>query len=368
MNVVFVTQIIDDADPVLGFVPRQLQVLAEHVDRLVVIANEVHAVPHYLDAEVISLGKEDGHGQAARTLRYEAAVTRLGMRLRPATLVAHMCPIYLTVGTPAAKATGMRTLLWFVHPNYTVSLRVAERLADGVLTALPSSYPRPGPKVRVIGHAINTELFAFSPLTRGSGPLKLLALGRTSPMKGYPLMLEAVSRARAAGTDVELTIVGPSQSASQKHHRQELERLVAELKIGDAVRLEDGAAPSELPKLVSEADVVVNAHKHGSADKVVFEAMAAGRPVLVSSAAFDPLIADLPLRLGFSEGDAADLAKRMSELAAAGSDQLSETGTLLSQRVEREHSLGHWSKQVVNVCDQVHGQTAGIAARLRAPR
>lgn len=116
-------------------------------------------------------------------------------------------------------------MLWYVHPNNTVSLRVAETLADAVLTALSNSFPGSGPRVRVIAHAIDTHRFAGPPLRRHGGTLKLLALGRTSPMKGYPLMVEAVARARSSGTDVKLTVVGPSQTPSQEQHRQELRRL-----------------------------------------------------------------------------------------------------------------------------------------------
>ena len=62
----FVTQVLDPNDPVLGFVPSYLRPLSRRVDHLVVIANEVRSVPNDLDAEVVSLGKEKGHGRQRR--------------------------------------------------------------------------------------------------------------------------------------------------------------------------------------------------------------------------------------------------------------------------------------------------------------
>lgn len=349
MNVVFVTQLIDPADPVLGFVVRQLELLAKHVDRLVVVANEVRTVPASLDAEIMSLGKETGRGQAERGLRYEAAVTGLVRRLKPATLVAHMCPVYLSLATPAARAFDARTLLWYVHPDDTARLRLAERLADVVITALPSSYPRQGPKVRPIGHAIDTESFAVAPPGRKDKTLRLVALGRTDPVKGYPVMVRAMAEARAAGTDVALRIVGPSQTALERGHRRELVAMVEVLEIGHAVRLDDGVAPALVPAAIGQADAVVNATEHGSADKVVFEAMAARRPVLVASTAFDPMVHDAPAQLRFPEGDATELAARITALAGTSAERFAAIGALLSERVTRDHSLGHWAERVAEL-------------------
>jgi glycosyltransferase involved in cell wall biosynthesis len=362
MNVVFVTQLIDPADPVLGFVVRQLELLAKHVDRLVVVANEVRAVPDSLDAEVVSLGKESGRGQAERGLRYEAAVAGLARRLKPAALVAHMCPVYLSLATPAVRAFNARSLLWYVHPNDTGGLRLAERLADLVITALPSSYPRPGPKVLAIGHAIDTESFALAPPARNNTVLSLVALGRTSPVKGYPVMVRAVAAARAAGIDVDLKIVGPSQTALERGHRQELVALIEALRIGHAVHLEDGVAPARVPAVIGQADAVVNATRNGSADKVVFEAMAARRPVLMTSPAFDPLVQDAPAQLRFPEGDATELAARIVALAGTSAEGFAEIGALLSKQVARGHSLDHWAQRVAELCTDLHHSKTRSAA------
>lgn len=356
-RLIFVTQLIDADDPVLGFVVRQIQVLAGHVESLDVVANEVRMEPAELGVGIVSLEKEKGRGQAGRGLRYAATVSTLVRRLRPATLLAHMCPVYLNLAAPISKAFDARSLLWFVHPSDTASLRMAERLADGVVTALPASYPRPAAKVRHIGHAIDTEAFVVTPVHHREGSLRLLAVGRTSPVKGYPTVIRALAMARASGVSAELTIVGPSTNDLERRHRQDLQRLIGELSLDDVVRLRQGVAPSAVPPLVEEADAVVNATLGGSADKVVFEAMACGRPVLFSSPAFAPLGAGSPLALGFPESDHAALAGRLVELAHASPASLTQLGGWLRERVEREHSLEHWAAGV-----------AAYAEELRLPR
>jgi glycosyltransferase involved in cell wall biosynthesis len=100
---------------------------------------------------------------------------------------------------------------------------------------------------------------------------------------------------------------------------------------------------------------VVNATARGSADKVVFEAMASGRPVLYSSPAFEPVTAGSPLPLQFPEGDAAALAERISTLAAASAESLADLGAWLRERIERDHSLEHWAHSVVAYAEELLG-------------
>ena len=74
-------------------------------------------------------------------------------------------------------------------------------------------------KVRLAPHGVDTA--RFRPSTAGMGraealggpaaprpPLRLLAVGRLVEKKGYPVLLEAVAAARAAGHAVELEVIG----------------------------------------------------------------------------------------------------------------------------------------------------------------
>jgi glycosyltransferase involved in cell wall biosynthesis len=227
-------------------------------------------------------------------------------------------------------------------------LRVAERLADVVVTALPGSYPRRAAKVVPIGHAIDTDgMQQIAIHRRPDEPLRLLALGRTSPVKGYRVMIRAAACARDAGADVQLRIVGPSVTSTEAQHRRELEQLVES---SDTPVLIDGAvARGEVAQVLTDAHALVNTTERGSADKVVFEAMAAGRPVLVTSEAFSPLVADLPLALLSPPNDADALAAGITALATAPAAVLDAVGTELRRRVERDHSLRHWAQALRNL-------------------
>jgi glycosyltransferase involved in cell wall biosynthesis len=358
-RLIFVTQMIDADDPVMGFVVPQVRRLAAHVDVLV-IANEVRSVPDDLGATVISLGKERGRNQGSRGSRFVSAIGRELHRDRPLAILAHMCPIYLCLAAPLAKTYRVPLILWFAHPADTLRLRVAERCADAVLTTFPASYPRPGPKVEPIGQAIDTDAFAWSPLRpRQPGSLHLLALGRTSPVKGYDVMIRALAGAKQAGVHAELRIVGPSGTAAERRHRVELRALADECAPG-SVRFDDGVGRAEVAALLREADVVLNATAPGSADKVVLEAMAVGRPVLASSPSFEPLLANAPLPMSFPDRDAEALADRIATMASTPTDEIERVGQMLRKRIEDEHSIEHSATNVLRVATELSARRKAL--------
>jgi glycosyltransferase involved in cell wall biosynthesis len=317
-----------------------------------VIANEVRRTDLGPGVDVISLGKEHGAGKAARGMKLERAVIA-ATRRRPAMLLAHMCPDYLTLAAPVAKLRGVPTILWFAHPSVTHRLALAERLADGIVTSLSGAYPRESSKVRVIGQAVDTGALAFDPRPPSMDAPRLLALGRTSPAKGFDRIVRSLARVRSEGLKATLRIEGPSTTAEEEVHAAELASIVDELDLRDAVTIGSGVAPAEVPNVIAEADIVINAMIGGSGDKVVFEAMALGRPVLVSNPAFSSLIGDLPLELSFAREDEASLASAIHRLASADATDTDATLRTLRQRVVRAHSIDHWAGAVLAFAEEL---------------
>jgi glycosyltransferase involved in cell wall biosynthesis len=267
-----------------------------------------------------------------------------------------MCPEYLDLAAPIAKVRGFPTLLWFAHPARSAALRVADVAADAVVTSLPGAYPLPSPKVHVIGQA--TDIRALSPCSprERSGALRALALGRTSPSKGFDVVIRAIAEARRRGTDVRLEIVGPSATPEETAHRSMLEGLVVDLGLEGAVSLRPAIPRSYIREVICGSDVLVNAMVAGSGDKVVFEAAALGRPVIVSNPSFAQLLEGLPLAAAFPERDHLALAERLAEVASAGPAVVASTTSQLRARVERDHSLDHWADEVVSLVERLRAR------------
>ncbi|MFL5766698.1 MAG: glycosyltransferase family 4 protein [Actinomycetota bacterium] len=344
-SLVFVTQLIDPEDPALGFVCGWISALAEKLDRVDVVANEVRCVPNFPgDVVIHSLGKERGIGRIGRGLRFQRTLASLFAERKPVAVLAHMCPDYLTLGAPLAKAYGVRSMLWFAHPANSWRLATAERLADRVLTSLPGSYPRASQKVRVIGQAIDTRRLDFRPAELNSGAPRIVAMGRTSRSKGFDTIIRGVALLRRRGIAATLKIIGPSTTEAERRHRDVLAKLTADLGLVGTVTVTDGVPPHRVPTEIRGADVLANAMVAGSGDKVVFEALALGLPVVVSNPAFGDLVDGVGPRFRFRPDDPEDLADCLSSLTQT---EMGDALRVLRSRVERQHSLDHWADAVL---------------------
>ena len=144
----------------------------------------------------------------------------------PSAVLAHMVPVFLTLAAPLCKLHRIPLGLWYTHWRAGRSLRLATRLADVVLSVDEQSFPLPTPKLRGIGHAIDVGRFTPPDRApkRAPRPLRLLALGRMTPWKGYTTMLEGLEFATRQGLDAELEIRGPALTPAEVAHLAELVR------------------------------------------------------------------------------------------------------------------------------------------------
>jgi glycosyltransferase involved in cell wall biosynthesis len=334
VRLVFVTQQVDPASPVLGATVAKIRALAARVDYVAVLADAAveGALPANCRVHLFSSRTRPGRG-----LRFASALAQeLAQRPRPDALVAHMCPIYAVLAAPLARPLRVRVLLWFTHWKPSRLLGLAERVSNAILTVEPRTFPLASRKVRAIGHGIDLSNFACRdrPARR---ELSLLSLARTSPAKG----LETVIRAVALVPDVRLAQHGPSLTDEERRHRTELETLVETLGVGDRVVVGEAVGRQLVPSLLADADALVNNMLPGATDKAVYEAAATCLPVLASNPALD---AFLPSELRFRRDDPESLAARIRRLHAA--DRVA-IGRTLRERVERDHSVEGWAERVV---------------------
>ncbi|HZT15360.1 MAG TPA: glycosyltransferase [Gaiellaceae bacterium] len=334
-RVVFVTQQLDPAHPNLGAAVSLVRALAARVDEVVVLA--LRAAPGAAPerCRVRTFGAAT---QAARGLRFAAALAR-ELRPRPLAVIAHMSPVYAVLAAPLCRPLGVPVVLWFTHWRTSRTLRLAERVSTAVATVDPTSFPFDTPKLAAVGHGVDVDAFPCRPDPDGRPPLRVLALGRTSPAKGLEGIVTGVRLAQALGTDVELEIRGPSETAGERAHRARLLELQ-----GDGVRVAEPVPHDGLPAVFARTDLLVNAAAAGSLDKSVFEACASCVPVLASNPGFASL---LPPELRFERGDAEQLAARVAAFAARPAADRAALGHELRRLVARGHSTESWADAVL---------------------
>jgi len=133
--------------------------------------------------------------------------------------------------------------------------------------------------------------------------------GKVIPAKGIDLLIEATARLRGEGMRIAVIVVGDADDA----YARLLSTLATELGQPD-FHLMPGVDHDYMPELYAAADIGVWPRQESMA---VFEAMAAGIPVVVSSSSgLAPVVA--PDRgLTFSAGDVGSLATCLSRLTNA---------------------------------------------------
>jgi glycosyltransferase involved in cell wall biosynthesis len=345
VRLVFVTQRVDPSDPVLGATVAKIAALAARVDEVVVFADS--AAPGVLPANC-SVRPFASGSRAGRGFRFEAALTsELARRPRPAAILAHMCPIYAVLAAPLARPLGTRVLLWYAHWNRTRMLEAAVRASNLVLSVDTRSVPVESDKVIGIGHGIDVSDFTCSEAPPAP-PVLLTALGRYSAAKGLDTVIRAVARVRADGLDVRLRAHGTA-SGAEVATLAELQALVSELGVAGSVELSGPLPRTEIPALLAASHALVNNMRPGAPDKVVYEAAAACRPVIVSNPIFDELLDDLEPPLRFALDDVDILAATIAAVGSLDPSARAAIGATLRERVLARHSVDSWADAVVRL-------------------
>ena len=171
-------------------------------------------------------------------------------------------------------------------PRYPVPRRLIQRAcqrAAGIITvsaALKEGLAEldvdPG-KVTVLRNGVDLKL--FRPLDRQAtrkrlglnGPT-LISVGHLIERKGHDLIVEAMPS--LPGFTLMIAGEGPEKA--------KLERRIAELNLGDRVRMLGARPHSELPELYGAADALILASSREGWANVLLEAMACGTPAVAS--------------------------------------------------------------------------------------
>lgn len=171
------------------------------------------------------------------------------------------------------------------------------------------------------------------------GRFRLLSVGRLVPIKGYPLLVDAVGMVRDRGHDVSCEIVG------QGPMRDELEQQIAALGLGDAVTLRGRLDPAQVAERLDAAHAFVlpcRIDEHGNRDSMpvaIKEAMASGLPVISTDVAGVPEMVDDSVGRLVVPDDANALADAIEQLIAAPAAERSALGRAARRRVEERFDI-----------------------------
>ncbi|HEX4406466.1 MAG TPA: glycosyltransferase, partial [Polyangia bacterium] len=142
-------------------------------------------------------------------------------------------------------------------------------------------------KVEVLYNPLDVAAFAGGardPAVRaalggGAGPL-IGTVGRLHPRKDIETFVRAAAEVAARAPTARFVVVGSAEAPVELEYERHLATLVREL--GLAERVTFAGARRDMPAVMKALDVFVLASRHEGFGRVVAEAMAAARPVVVA--------------------------------------------------------------------------------------
>lgn len=339
MRLLFITQVLDRDDPILGFTTRWVEGLAGLTDQVRVIALEVgntQGLGDNVDWRVV--GRQGRVGRYLRFHRFlrEAFGDGFGH------VLTHMVPRYSLLAAGPARRAGARHFMWYTHAGVDQALRKAVKRVECVFTASEESLGLSLPNKVITGHGI--DLAAFPAQPRPAGPRQvLLSAGRLTPAKDPATILRALDLLVKQGRDVQLDWAGGALAPGDSSFGDEIQVLVKSLGLQDRVRFLGPVAPRKMPALYGGAHLFLSASRTGSVDKVVLESMASERPVLTSNSSFPRLLGGLGESRAnahlFQEGNEGELASKAAALLDLGDDESVQLGRDLRSIIERDHEV-----------------------------
>ena len=200
---------------------------------------------------------------------------------------------------------------------------VSVAISEHVKEVASAKAPWASDKMFVIPNGVDTARFRSAALPSGE-TIRLVAVGRLEPRKGFDLAIEAIAKVPS----LSLSIVGDGDS------RAALEALVTRLGVGDRV--------SFVGYQEDVRDAIENAHLAFSTSRkeglgiALLEAMAMGRPVVALPTGGIPEFVDA--RTGWLAKDAADLERTLRE-ATANLEAIRERGANAAALVRDRYSI-----------------------------
>lgn len=253
----------------------------------------------------------------------------LAARLRRAGIThvhAHFANVAANVARLAARLTGGTwSLTIHGHADFgdPTTSRLADKIASAAFTVCVSDFGRAQamlqtdpvhwPRLHRVYCGIDTIRFQPPPQgdTQESPPLRLLTVARLSPEKGLTVLLDALAAARAAGTDVILTLVGDGPL------RGSLGEQARRLGLTEPVTFAGPVGQDRISDFYHRADVFVLPSFSEGLPVVLMEAMASGLPVIASRITGIPeLVRDGLDGLLVPPGNTDELAAAIRNLAA----------------------------------------------------
>jgi glycosyltransferase involved in cell wall biosynthesis len=233
----------------------------------------------------------------------------------------------------------------------------------------------PSNKMALVPLGIDTQTYKFVPsdikreLGLPQGCACVLTVGRLEPKKGYHILFEAIPTVLAEIPQTQFIFVGrdsPTAPGGGSFKRYLIDK-AREGGFADRLFFIDFMAPPELVKLYSACDLFVLPSLEESFGLVTIEAMACGRPVVVSATGIAPELGlDGTNGVVVPVGDGKALADAIVKMLLMSPQQKFEVSRRNRSIVEERFSLERFGENMLAVYRGVLSDRRGMMVAKRA--
>ena len=340
-RIVFVTQQVDRAHPVLAATVPKIAALAERVDEVVVLADG--AVPGMLPDELprpaLRRAPSARPRRAVRGRRSRpSSAPAAGGRSRTCARSTRCSPRRSSARSGSGCCSGTRT----GTPRRRCAL--AERVSTVVVCVDRRSFPLESAKVVRPGTGSTSRVR----LRDGAARRPTFARSRsaaTRRRRGWRRSSGAVGLALARARPTRSTSTGRRCNAEERAHRDDARAARAELDLGKRVQLGDADPALRGPGALRARRRARQQHARRRAGQGRLRGVRRCLPVLASNPAFDDLLTLDELR--FAARGPGALADRLVALGALPPRPAHELGRTLRERVGSRHSSSTWADGIL---------------------
>jgi glycosyltransferase involved in cell wall biosynthesis len=229
------------------------------------------------------------------------AIKSLGPLILPAAILAHHCArlgigwlhshscsnsavlcmmVKRICGIPFSMTLNANLEWWggamrekFADADFT------DAIAQWLLDQIHREYPNLRPEQTILGRiGVDTRRWIPADNHREGATFRLITIGRLHASKGHDVLLRGIKILRERGADVTLRLCGAGGE------RESLEKLAAELGIGDRTKFLGSLSEDQLIEQLKASDAFVLASHAEPLGVVYMEAMAMGVPTIGTAA------------------------------------------------------------------------------------
>ncbi|MFB6347304.1 MAG: glycosyltransferase family 4 protein [bacterium] len=347
-SLIMITQRLFYDDPFFGYNVKLIESLSRKTEHLYVLPLYGESMDHLDNVTVKPFGKSSDESRVTKLFRLYRHFLTITIGSSIEGLFIHQNQLYAPALAWSRLYFWKPFVLFKAHGQLPWNIRLALPFISKVLTSAEEGFDYPTSKKRIIGQSIDTDLFDRKSLP-DTETFGIISIGRISPIKGYEVLIDAFSKAKASlETPLELTIVGEPATDNDENYLEDLKSQVTNLGLQDQVQFTGGVQYESIPELLGKNDLFVNSSVGESAlDKVVLEAMSVGRPIVTTNPNFKPLLEEQFPKTLCRRDDSDALADSITYWVNQPGGKRKQTGEKLRALVEEKHSMDHFTDSIV---------------------